>query len=78
MDAAVKAIQIPGLSVANVFVKNKGLILGKDPNGISPRKELQVLPASGLAHKDGNPGRRQEALQSFLLPFHFLPDMYKY
>lgn len=34
MDAAVKAIQIPGLSVANVFVKNKGLILGKDTNGI--------------------------------------------
>ena len=41
-------------------------------------QEDLLCVVSGSAHKDGNPGRRQEALQSFLLPFHFLPDMYKY
>ena len=30
MNTTIKTIQIPGLSISNIFIKNKRLVLGKN------------------------------------------------
>lgn len=35
MDASIETIQIPGLSVADVFIQHQGLVLGQYTNGVN-------------------------------------------